>query len=176
MLPTSININIKVIVVGDSGVGKTSLIKTYIDQKYDANQFSTVGIDYYGKKLKHDNFDINLGIWDTAGQEKFRSIIKSFFRGADAILLVFDKGNTDSFHNVTDWINIIYEYMDINDSFQITIIGNKSDTSSVITPAEINALLLEYPTLKYIEASALANINVNRIFEETIQACLKNNT
>lgn len=165
-------IHIKLIVIGDSMVGKTSLVNTYIYGRPELHHFSTIGIDYHCKRINHPDFNINLHIWDTAGQEKFRTVVNSFYRGSDAVIIVFDKGNQKSFDNVTEWIK------DINDkttNASIIIVGNKCDKYIEDIRYKIDPLLLEYDNSQYLETSVLENTNIKELFENIVNTCIKKN-
>ena len=119
-------VNIKLLLLGDPSVGKTTFLKKYIDNKYVKNYELTIGVDYASKKLTVNNQNVNLQIWDTAGQESFRAITTSYFRNSDCALVFFDISNIDSYNNVEYWVK---SYLNIsnNNANTILLIGNKSD-------------------------------------------------
>jgi len=121
------SVNIKLLLLGDSSVGKTTFLKKYIHNEFNPNYELTIGVDYSSKKLHINNKVINLQIWDTAGQEYFRSITKSYFRSSNCALIFFDISNIDSYNNVEYWVNT-YLSLSNNDRNSIILIGNKSDS------------------------------------------------
>uniref|UniRef100_A0A5S6QXQ8 EF-hand domain-containing protein n=1 Tax=Trichuris muris TaxID=70415 RepID=A0A5S6QXQ8_TRIMR len=115
----------KVVVAGDSGVGKTSFLDRFTNDRFDPGHQSTIGIDFHLRVLKVEDQLIALQLWDTAGQERFRSITKQYFRKADAVILMFDLTSEESFRNVRQWLSSVEEITD--ESCIICIIGNKTD-------------------------------------------------
>ena len=119
-----IELKIKLLIVGDSNVGKTSLLLQYTENYYPLQHGATIGIESKIKKFKYKDFDINLQIWDTAGQERFHSITNGFFRNADGILFVYDITENKSFEGIKVWIKEAEEF---GDRFKRILIGNKFD-------------------------------------------------
>jgi len=115
----------KLVFVGDSAVGKTSFITRYCKNEFSESTSATLGVDFYVKPLNISNENIQLQLWDTCGQERFRSIAKSYFRRADGVVLMYDTTCEQSFINVREWIQSINEITDR--SIPIIIIGNKTD-------------------------------------------------
>ena len=99
---------LKLLLLGDSSVGKTSILNKYISNKFDESSISTVGVDYMDKIIDYNKFKIKLQIWDTSGEEKFRTITKNFYRNADGLLVVFDLTKKESFSHVQSWIIFTY--------------------------------------------------------------------
>ena len=165
---------LKILVLGDSAVGKTSLLLKYTDDYFPTVYVSTIGIDYKTKIININDMNISLQIWDTAGQERFRSLAKSFMKDADGILFVYDITNKKSFDNIKNWIK---RTEDVNDSFQKIIVGNKSDLEN---KREVKKETLEKfcntGNLKGIEMSAKLGINVNEAFNILTQLLVGNMT
>lgn len=124
-IETEVKYLFKIILIGNSGVGKTSLMKGYTDETYSFSQASTIGVDFKIKTLELDGEKIKLQIWDTAAQERFRVIISNFYRGAHGIIIVFDMCDRDSTANLTDWIGDVKKHT--NKNVEIIILGNKVD-------------------------------------------------
>ena len=120
------SLNIKVLLLGDPSVGKTTFLKKYMNNQYKNNYELTIGVDYASKIIKIDDKNINLQIWDTAGQESFRAITTSYFRSANCALIFFDVSNIDSYNNIEYWVNT-YLSMSNNSENSILLVGNKSD-------------------------------------------------
>ena len=156
-------IKFKILVLGDSSVGKTTLLLKYVDGYFPTLYVATIGVEFKTKKINVDGIDITLQIWDTAGQERFRSVTKSFLKGADGIIYVYDVTNKESFDNLKTWINTAEE--SITD-FKKIIIGNKidiEDKKKVST--EMLEKFCEKQDLKGLETSAKDGTNVNEMFE-----------
>ena len=154
----------KVLLVGNSDVGKSSLILRYVDQIWNDVFVPTIGVDFKVKSLEVDNKSIKLQIWDTAGQERFRNVISSYFKGAHGILLIFDITSRDSFKELENWLGEVER----NASSQILkiLIGNKCDLEEEreISKDEGEAFAMRNG-MQYIETSAKINTNVNEAFE-----------
>ena len=102
----------KLVLIGDSGVGKSSLLLRFADDSFSENYISTIGVDFRFKTLAVDGKAVKLQIWDTAGQERFKTITGAYYRGADGIMMVFDKTNQDSFKHIPQWMEEIVKYAD----------------------------------------------------------------
>ena len=102
-------ITLKYLVVGDSGVGKTSLLVRYCDDTFQADYLSTIGVDFKIKRIQHNKQQITLNIWDTAGQQRFRNITKSFYKGAHGIIVAYSIIDQTSFEHIEKWIDQIKE-------------------------------------------------------------------
>ena len=94
----------KLLIVGDTGVGKTNILLNLVDGQFDGSHLATIGVDFKVKTLVLDGKRVKLRIWDTAGQERFRTITAAYYRGADGIVLVYDVTNENSFHNIQRWL------------------------------------------------------------------------
>lgn len=152
--------------IGDSCCGKTCLLIRFKDGAFLNNNFiSTVGIDYRNKLLEIDNVKIKLQIWDTAGQERFRSVTSSYYRDADALLLVYDIANRSSFEHIRDWLAQIKEHA--KESVLITLVGNKMDLHNARrVKYEEGRDLAEAYNIAFIETSAKTGQNVQEAFQE----------
>ena len=154
----------KVLLVGNSDVGKSSLILRYVDQVWNDVFVPTIGVDFKVKSLEIDKRTIKLQIWDTAGQERFRNVISSYFKGAHGILLIFDITSRDSFKELENWLGEVER----NASSQILkiLIGNKCDLEEEreISKDEGEAFAMRNG-MQYIETSAKNNTNVDQAFE-----------
>ncbi|CAD5221646.1 unnamed protein product [Bursaphelenchus xylophilus] len=154
-----------VMLLGDSCTGKTCLLIRFKDGTFMNNNFiSTVGIDYRNKLVEVDKFKVKLQIWDTAGQERFRSITSSYYRDADALLLVYDITNRSSFDNIRNWLTQVQEYA--KETVQMTLVGNKVDLTSQrkVKYEEAKQLANAY-NIPYIETSAKTGQNVKETFD-----------
>jgi len=123
---------LKVIILGDSGVGKTSLMNQFVNQKFSNQYKATIGADFLAKEVEVDGQSVNLQIWDTAGQERFQSLGVAFYRGADCCVLVYDVTNQKSFDSLDSWRDefLIQASPRDPDSFPFAVLGNKVDMES----------------------------------------------
>uniref|UniRef100_A0AAY4DDY5 small monomeric GTPase n=1 Tax=Denticeps clupeoides TaxID=299321 RepID=A0AAY4DDY5_9TELE len=153
-----------VMLVGDSGVGKTCLLVRFKDGAFLAGSFiSTVGIDFRNKVLNIDAVKVKLQIWDTAGQERFRSVTHAYYRDADALLLLYDVTNKASFDNIQAWLTEVHEFA--QKEVVLMLLGNKADVSHerVVKREEGEKLAKEYG-VPFMETSAKSGLNVELAF------------
>ena len=159
----------KVLILGDSTVGKTCFLVRYVDDSFDDSTLLSVGMDYRLKNVKtEDGTKVKLQIWDTCGQERYRSISKNYYKGANAIILVFSLIDKKSFDSVENWINQIKE--EASESILIILVGNKSDLieKRVISYEEAEKLAKEF-NINYFECSAKTGKNINVAFNDLIE-------
>ena len=157
------DINLKILVLGDSAVGKTSLLLKYADGYFPTIYVATIGVEYKIKQININGLDINLQIWDTAGQERFRSITKNFMKGADGIMYVYDITEKGSFDNLKNWIR---QSEESTEGFKKIIVGNKSDLEiDRKVPKEYLQKFCDDKKLKGVEVSAKLGTNVSDAFE-----------
>ena len=153
----------KILLIGDSGVGKTSLIMRYTKNIFTEDYFNSIGVDFKSKDLYIEDKKIKLQIWDTAGQERFRTITSSYYRGAHAIAIVFDLTKRTSYEHVKRWMEDINKYA--KENVLKFLIGNKSDLNNhQVTYEEARALASQMKTT-YFFVSAKKNENINEFFE-----------
>lgn len=166
------DMQIKLLMIGDSGVGKTCLLLRYANDSFSPTFITTIGIDFKIKNIHLDNKRIKLQIWDTAGQERFRTITTSYFRGAQGILLVYDVSDRNSFIDIRNWFTQIQMHADVN--VNKILIGNKCDCQDqrAISYEEGESLAKEY-NIPFFETSAKQDINVEKSFI-TIATDVKN--
>ena len=167
-------ISFKILLLGDSGVGKTAFILRFCDGKFDEDSLTTVGLDQKNKFVRRDNKKLELHIWDTAGQERFRSITKNCYKGADGIILMYDISKYETFKQIKTWINNIKESIDI-DKIALIVVGNKCDMPKTDKSVDQQSKQNYESTskMKIIEASAKDNINVNESFISLIDKMLE---
>ena len=157
------DINLKILILGDSSVGKTSLLLKYADGYFPTIYVATIGVEYKIKQINVNGLDINLQIWDTAGQERFRSITQNFMKGADGIMYVYDITEKSSFDNLKNWIR---QSEDSTEGFKKIIVGNKSDLElDRNVPKESLQKFCDDRKLKGVEVSAKLGTNVSETFE-----------
>jgi len=154
---------IKLLLIGDSGVGKSCLLLRFSDDSFTPSFITTIGIDFKIRTIELDGKRIKLQIWDTAGQERFRTITTAYYRGAMGILLVYDVTDEKSFGNIRNWIRNIEQHA--TESVNKMLIGNKCDMvdKKVIDTARGKALAEEY-SIKFLETSAKTGAGVEDAF------------
>jgi Ras-related protein Rab-1A len=153
----------KILLIGDSGVGKSCMLTRFTDDAFSENYMSTIGVDFKIYTMDIDGHRAKLQIWDTAGQERFRTITSSYYRGAHGIAVVFDVSNPESFHNVEHWLTEVERYG--SKDVRLMIVGNKSDLLSLRAVSfEAAKDYADDRGVPYIETSALTSANVERAF------------
>ena len=165
----------KILLIGDSGVGKTSVILRYTKNVFHEEFLNSIGVDFKSKDLNIDGRKVKLQIWDTAGQERFRTITTSYYRGAHAIAIVFDLTKRQTYEHVQKWMNDINRFA--KENVLKLIIGNKIDLKNEIqvSYAEVRALASQMKAT-YFSVSAKKNENINEFFEAATKIFLiKNN-
>ena len=154
---------LKIILLGETSVGKSSIIKRYSDNKFEDIFISTIGVDLIEKEITINGHKIILNIMDTSGQERFKSLSKTYIRASDGIIFVYDITNEESFKAINTWIKLAD---DQEEGFQAILVGNKIDLKDLreITKDEMNDFA-EKNNLKCFETSAKENINIELIFK-----------
>ena len=146
---------VKVVVIGDSSVGKTSIIQTFQNSKFTQNYKPTIGADFSFKEIVLDDRVVTLQIWDTAGQERFQSLGPAFYRGADCCCLVYDVAAPESLENLTQWKSIFITQSGAKEGFPFVAIGNKTDLPDrKISKEEGERYCKEHEIQDHYEASA----------------------
>ncbi|XP_054573396.1 ras-related protein Rab-3D isoform X1 [Eptesicus fuscus] len=157
----------KLLLIGNSSVGKTSFLFRYADDSFTPAFVSTVGIDFKVKTVYRHDKRIKLQIWDTAGQERYRTITTAYYRGAMGFLLMYDVANQESFTAVQDWATQIKTYS--WDNAQVILVGNKCDLEDErVVLEEDGRRLADDLGFEFFEASAKENINVKQVFERLV--------
>jgi len=165
----------KILILGDSKVGKSCFLTRYADNTYKEDYLSTIGMDYKIKNYElEDGRIIKLYIWDTAGQDKFRSITSNFYKGADGIILIYDITDRKTFNSVRNWIYNIQE--EAPDKVALVLAGNKVDDEKnrKVQESEGKKIADEY-SLPFFECSAKSDINVTQTFDTLIKKVVQIN-
>ena len=159
----------KIVLIGDSGVGKTNLLGRYLKKEYKEETKATVGVEFGEKKYELNGLKIKAQIWDTAGQERYKAITSMYYKGAKGALIVFDLSSKNTFQNVEKWYNEIKKTADPN--INLILIGNKSDLKDKrqISTEEGENKAKEM-NVAYLETSALNCDNVDKAFDALIEA------
>ena len=155
----------KIILIGDTSTGKTSLINRYINKRFEDKYRCTIGVDFLMQKIYIDNTLIKLQIWDTAGMEKYKQITSSYYRGAQACIVVFDLTNIDSFYSLQQWVD---DYCQISkNQNNIYIVGNKCDLNDFkVSKEDIMKFCQNNNGFKYLQTSAKTGEGVEKMFED----------
>ncbi|AET41142.1 Rab family GTPase SEC4 Ecym_7305 [Eremothecium cymbalariae DBVPG len=152
----------KVLLVGDSGVGKSCLLVRFVEDKFSPSFITTIGIDFKIKTVDIDGKKIKLQLWDTAGQERFRTITTAYYRGAMGIILVYDVTDERTFENIRQWFSTVNQHA--TEDAQILLVGNKKDMDTRAVTYEQGESLAKELGVPFIEASAKDDENVSDIF------------
>eukprot|EP00252_Welwitschia_mirabilis_P001868 TRINITY_DN1183_c0_g1_i1.p1 TRINITY_DN1183_c0_g1~~TRINITY_DN1183_c0_g1_i1.p1 ORF type:complete len:200 (+),score=32.50 TRINITY_DN1183_c0_g1_i1:129-728(+) len=153
----------KLLLIGDSGVGKSCLLLRFADDSYVESYISTIGVDFKIRTIELDGKAIKLQIWDTAGQERFRTITSSYYRGAHGIIVVYDVTDMESYNNVKQWLSEIDKYG--NENVCKLLVGNKSDLSdNRVVAQQVAKSFADEVGIPFIETSAKDASNVEEAF------------
>ncbi|KAH0670249.1 hypothetical protein KY290_025670 [Solanum tuberosum] len=158
----------KIVLIGDSAVGKSNLLARFARDEFYPNSKSTIGVEFQTQKININGKEVKAQIWDTAGQERFRAVTSAYYRGAVGALLVYDISRRLTFDNINRWLNELQTHSDMN--VVIILVGNKSDLKDAreVTTAEGKALA-EAKGLFFIETSALDSSNVTSAFQTVVR-------
>jgi small GTP-binding protein len=153
----------KLVLIGDSGVGKSCLLLRFADDTYTESHISTIGVDFKIRTIQLDGKTIKLQIWDTAGQERFRTITSSYYRGAHGIIVVYDTTDSETFEHVKTWLHEIDRYA--SENVNKLLVGNKSDlTSKRAVETEAAKEFADSVNIPFLETSAKNATNVEDAF------------
>lgn len=163
----------KIILTGDSGVGKSNILSRYVNDEFMYESKSTIGVEFCTKTIFLDNLIIKVQIWDTAGQERFRAITRAYYRGSHGIIMVYDITSRKSFENIGRWV--VESEQHIDDKTIVLLVGNKSDLEHI---REVNyeegQQFAENKKFLFIETSALNGDNINEGFISLVKYIVKN--
>ncbi|KAK9868818.1 hypothetical protein WJX84_006211 [Apatococcus fuscideae] len=173
---------LKVIILGDSGVGKTSLMNQYVNKKFSSQYKATIGADFLTKEVQVEDRSVTMQIWDTAGQERFQSLGVAFYRGADCCVLVYDVNAQKTFDNLETWRDefLIQASPNDPDNFPFVVLGNKVDfeggKNRQVAEKRAKQWCASKGGIPYYETSAKEDINVDAAFQCIAKNALKNET
>eukprot|EP01033_Poteriospumella_lacustris_P013182 gene13181-9445_t len=157
----------KVVLIGDSGVGKSNLLSRFTRDEFNLESKSTIGVEFATKSIQVDGKTIKAQIWDTAGQERYRAITSAYYRGAVGALLVYDISKQSTFENVDRWLKELKDHAESN--IVIMLVGNKSDLRHKRAVSTEDAMAFaERNNLAFIETSALDSTGVNEAFRQIL--------
>jgi len=168
---------LKVVVLGDSGVGKTSLLERFVNRRFSQQYKATIGADFLTKDMFVDDRNVNLQIWDTAGQERYQSLGSAFYRGADACVLVFDITDVKSFESLETWRDEFLVSASAPDPqhFPFVVLGNKCDLESqrAVPSRRAQQWCASKGDIPYFETSAKENILIDKAFDVVVTNALR---
>ncbi|CAH8487177.1 unnamed protein product [Heterobilharzia americana] len=161
-------VNFKLLLIGDSGVGKSSLLLRYTNDCFESQLSATIGVDFKVKLVTvPDGTKIKLSIWDTAGQERFRTLTPNVYRGSHAAVFVYDVSNRESFEHLSSWMEELKTYAD-NPNMVKLLVGNKIDSEPREIPREEGLRFARLYNMPYAETSAKTNEGVHQLFCEVV--------
>ena len=162
--------SIKLVIIGELAVGKSSILMRFCDDEFGLNMIGTSGVDFRTKLIKIGSSEIKLCIYDTAGQSRFKSITKHFFQDADGIIVVYDTSDKATYDNLKEWIKTIKE--NARESVEITIVGNKIDLPKQVSSDDGKAYA-KLNNVNFVETSAKNGTGVEKLFDSIVNNILK---
>jgi len=160
----------KICLLGDWGVGKSNLILRFVDDTFNPEHESTLGVDFKVKVIEVDNTPVKLKICDTAGQERFRTITSSFYRGSQGIIMLYDCSDKDTFNNLVQWMDEVKRYAPEN--VTAIIVGNKCDKTDKVVDSTTGKEFASSHNYLFFETSAKTGENVAKCMEEIARAIM----
>lgn len=173
--PDPVLTTLKLLIIGESGVGKSSLLLRFTDDAFDPEQAATIGVDFKVKTVTVNGDKVKLAIWDTAGQERFRTLTPSYYRGGQGVIVVYDVTNRESFTKVENWLTELETYSTNMDLVKM-LVGNKCDLESKGERAvgkEEGSKCARKHQMMFIEASAKTREGVACAFEELVEKIIQ---
>ena len=163
---------IKILTLGDTLVGKSSIVLRFSDNRFDDNQLATIGIDYKTKYIKVKDASVKVLLWDTAGQEKFRNIARQYYKGANGVLLIYDVCDRKSYERIGFWMDELKQNNEIEQLY-IILVGNKIDLEEkrVVTREEAEKYA-EDNNINYLEVSAKTGEGILDLFNEVTKGTM----
>ena len=166
----------KILMLGDSGVGKTSLLVRFSQDNFTPSYITTIGVDIINKKLNIGNYIVNLKVWDTAGQERYQTFTKQFFQNVDGVVLVLNLLSLESFEKLEKWLALIRNHeQNQEQTLELIVAGNKCDCNEderLVKLTDIETFVQEQQ-LEYLETSAKTGYNVEKLFKTLTKKILK---
>lgn len=161
----------KLLIIGDSGVGKSSILLRFADDMFSGSYITTIGVDFKIRTINVEEERVKLQIWDTAGQERFRTITSTYYRGTHGVIVVYDVTNAESFVNVKRWLHEIDQNCDVVNK---VLVGNKNDQpeNKVVETEDAKRFALQMG-VETFETSAKDNINIEDVFQHITKLVLK---
>lgn len=163
---------LKILVIGESGVGKSSIILAFTTGDYNASFPATIGVDYKCKVMDVNGMKVKLGIWDTAGQERYRTLTSSFYRDAHGAILVYDVSEPKSLTKLNEWVEELQVYS-TKKNIVCLVVGNKIDKHNRVVSREQGKSFAQKHRMLFIESSAKTQEGINLAFEELVQKIIE---
>ncbi len=164
----------QLLIIGNSTVGKTSILSKYASKTFNENYLATVGLDFFTKDETIDNKIIRIKIWDTAGQERYKALTKCFFQKAQGVMVVFDVTNQKSFDDLKFWLDSIKTHIYDDDYVPIVIIGNKIDLQKRVVQKKDANEFAEQHHYHYYETSAKTGDGIDMAIRELVKNVMNN--
>ena len=165
----------KVLLIGDSGVGKSSILLRFCDNTFNQEQQSTIGVDFKVKTIKCSNKTIKMTLWDTAGQERFRTLTSSYYRGAQGIVLAYDITRRETFEYLPQWLKEVDVYSPNGGKDVVKIlVGNKIDLEDRVVTRKEGEAWARSKGMMYLECSAKTSVGISQVFDELAAKVLQN--
>ncbi|XP_065896721.1 ras-related protein Rab-18-B-like [Dysidea avara] len=165
-------VSLKILIIGDSGTGKSSLLLRFVNDTFDPEQSATIGVDFKVKSMAIAGKRLKLSIWDTAGQERFRTLTPSYYRGAQGVILVYDVTERDTFNSLEMWLTELDTYATKKDLVKM-LVGNKIDKSGRDVERQEGMQFARRNSMLFIESSAKTRDGVQEAFEELVHKILQ---
>ena len=161
------NYKVKIALVGDFSIGKSSLLETYVNENEKTAINATIGVDFRHSIVHRENYTYKLHLWDTAGQEKFQAIVTSYFRDLDVAIIIFDMTNINSFNNLDKWVNLV-SFINKNENLLIYLVGHKIDCKErEILNSTINKKV-KFFDCKYFETTIKNPESIKKLFKQIV--------
>jgi len=161
----------KLLIIGDSGVGKSSILLRFSEDLFSGSYITTIGVDFKIRTISVDGEKVKLQIWDTAGQERFRTITSTYYRGTHGVIVVYDVTNAESFVNVKRWLQEIDQNCDIVNR---VLVGNKNDCpDKKVVETDDSKRFAQQMGIEMFETSAKDNINIEEVFSHVTKLVLR---
>ena len=171
-MPKKRNFMFKILVGGDAGAGKTTILRRYVDRKFDESTIHTVGVDFFHKQISLESASVTLQLWDLGGQKRFRHLLDKFILGARGALFLFDLTRMPKKNGIDQWLTMFKTH---DTKLPIILVGTKSDLKDLIAVDKDTAIELknEFSFLDYFETSSKTGLNVDKVFEQMAKHLIK---